>query len=46
MKIIDFRIQRNIKLEITNSNKSKLVMKYKDSNCPWRIYATSNIAGI
>jgi hypothetical protein len=34
LKIADFHVQRNIKLEVTYSNKSKLVMKYKDSNCP------------
>jgi hypothetical protein len=33
-------------LDVTNSNKSKLVMKYKDSNCPWRMYAIPNIMGI
>jgi hypothetical protein len=46
MKIADFYVQRNIELEVTNSSKSKLVMKYKDSNCPWRMYATPNITGI
>jgi hypothetical protein len=46
MKIVDFHVQRNIKLEVTNSSKSKLVMKYKDSNCPWRMYVTPNITGI
>jgi hypothetical protein len=46
VKIADFHVQRNIELEITNSSKSKLVMKYKDSNCPWRIYAIPNITGI
>jgi hypothetical protein len=34
VKIVDFHVQRNIELEVTNSNKSKLVMKYKDSNGP------------
>jgi hypothetical protein len=46
VKIADFHVQRNIELEVTNSNKSKLVMKCKDSNCPWRMYGTSNITGI
>jgi hypothetical protein len=46
VKIADFHVQRNIKLEVTNSSKSKLIMKYKDSNCPWRMYVTSNITGI
>jgi hypothetical protein len=46
MKIVDFHVQRNIELEVTNSSKSKLVMKYKDSNYPWRMYATPNITGI
>jgi hypothetical protein len=46
IKIAHFHIQGNIKLEVTNSNKSKLVMKCKDSNCPWRMYATPNIIGI
>jgi MuDR family transposase len=46
VKIADFHVQRNIKLEITNSSKSKLVMKCKDSNCPWRMYATPNITSI
>jgi hypothetical protein len=46
VKIADFHVQRNIKLEVTNSSKSKLVMKYKDSNCPWRMYVTPNITGI
>jgi hypothetical protein len=27
VKIVDFHIQRNIELEVTNSRKSKLVMK-------------------
>jgi MuDR family transposase len=40
LKIIDFHVQRNIELEITNNNKLKLVMKCKDSNCSWRMYAT------
>jgi hypothetical protein len=46
VKIADFHVQRNIELEITNNNKSKLVMKYTDSNCPWRMYVTPNITGI
>jgi hypothetical protein len=46
LKIADFHIQRNIKLEVTNSSKSKLVMKYKDFNCPWRMYVTPNITGV
>jgi MuDR family transposase len=46
MKIADFHVQRNIELEVTNNSKSKLVMKCKDSNCPWRIYATPNITDI
>jgi hypothetical protein len=39
VKIADFHVQRNIELEVINNNKSKLVMKCKDSNCPWRMYA-------
>jgi MULE transposase domain len=46
VKIADFHVQRNIELEITNSSKSKLVMKCKDSNCSWRMYATPNIIDI
>jgi hypothetical protein len=46
VKIANFHVQRNIELEVTNSSKSKLVMKYKDSNCPCRMYATPNITGI
>jgi hypothetical protein len=46
VKIADFHVQRNIELEVTNSSKSKLVMKYKDCNCPWRIYVTPKITGI
>jgi hypothetical protein len=46
LKITDFHVQRNIKLEVTNNNKSKLVMKYKNSNYPWRMYVTPNITGI
>jgi hypothetical protein len=46
VKIADFHVQRNIELEVTNSSKSKLVMKYKDSNCSWRMYTTPNITGI
>jgi hypothetical protein len=46
VKITDFHVQRNIKLKVINSNKLKLVMKYKDSNCPWRMYATPNITDI
>jgi hypothetical protein len=46
LKITDFHVQRNIELEVSNNSKSKLVMKYKDFNCPWRIYATPNITGI
>jgi MuDR family transposase len=46
IKITHFHIQRNIKLEVTNINKLKLVMKCKYSNCPWRMYATPNIIGI
>jgi hypothetical protein len=34
MKIADFHVQRNIELKVTNSSKTKLVMKYKDFNCP------------
>jgi hypothetical protein len=34
LKIIDFYVQRNIELEVTNNNKLKLVMTCKDSNCP------------
>jgi hypothetical protein len=33
VKVVDFHVQRNIELEVINSSKSKLVMKYKDSNC-------------
>jgi hypothetical protein len=43
VKTADFYVQRNIELDIINSSKSKLVMKYKDFNCPWRMYATPNI---
>jgi hypothetical protein len=46
VKIADFYIQQNIELEVTNSSKSKLVMKRKDSNCPWRMYVIPNITGI
>jgi hypothetical protein len=46
VKIANFHFQRNIELEVTNSSKLKLVMKYKDSNCPWRMYVTLNITGI
>jgi hypothetical protein len=46
VKITDFHVQRNIELEVANSSKSKLVMKCKDSNYPWRMYATPNITGI
>jgi MuDR family transposase len=46
VKIADFYVQRNIELEVTNSSKSKLVMKCKDSNCSWRMYVTPNITGI
>jgi hypothetical protein len=46
VKIVDSHVQRNIELEITNNNKSKLLMKYKDSNCAWRMYATPIIMGI
>jgi hypothetical protein len=46
VKITDFHVQRNIELEVTNSSKSKLVIKYKDSNYPWRMYATPNITVI
>jgi hypothetical protein len=46
VKITDFHVQQNIKLEVTNSSKLKLVMKCKDSNYPWRMYATPNITGI
>jgi N12 class adenine-specific DNA methylase len=46
VKIADFHVQRNIELEVTNSSKLKLVMKYKNSNCSWRMYATPNIIGI
>jgi MuDR family transposase len=43
VKIVDFHVQQNIELEVTNSSKSKLVMKCKDSNCSWRMYVTPNI---
>jgi hypothetical protein len=46
VKIADFHVQRNIELEVTNSSKSKLVMKCKNSNCSWRMYTTPNITGI
>jgi hypothetical protein len=46
VKIIDFHVQRNIELEVTNSSKLKLVMKYKDSNFPWRVHAIPNITDI
>jgi hypothetical protein len=46
VKIVDFHVQRNIELEVTNNSKSKLVIKYKDSNCSWRMYATPNITNI
>jgi MuDR family transposase len=46
LKITDFYVQRNIELEVIDSNKSKLVMKCKDSNCPWRMYVTLNITDI
>jgi hypothetical protein len=31
LEIADFHVQRNIELEVTNSSKSNLVMKCKDS---------------
>jgi hypothetical protein len=46
VKIADFHVQQNIELKVTNSSKSKLVMKYKDSNCSWRLYVTPNIMNI
>jgi hypothetical protein len=46
VKIIDFDVQRNIELEVTNSSKSNLVLKYKDFNYPWRMYATPKITDI
>jgi hypothetical protein len=46
VKIADFHVQRNIELKVTISSKSKLVMKCKDSICPWRMYVTPNITGI
>jgi hypothetical protein len=46
VKIADFYVQRNIKLEVTNNSKSKLVMKCKDYNCLWRMYVTPNIMDI
>jgi hypothetical protein len=46
VKIADFHVQQNIKLDVTNSSKSKLVMKCKDSNCLRRMYATPNITDI
>jgi hypothetical protein len=46
VKIADFRVQRNIELKVTNNSKSKLVMKYKNSNCPWRMYVAPNITDI
>jgi MuDR family transposase len=46
LKIIDFYFQRNIELEVINSSKSKLVMKCKNFNCPWRMYVTPNITDI
>jgi hypothetical protein len=46
LKSADFHVQRNIELEVTNNTKSKLVMKYIDFNCPWRMYVTPNITGI
>jgi hypothetical protein len=46
LKIANFHFQRNIKLDVTNNRKLKLVMKYKDSNCPWRMYITPNITDI
>jgi hypothetical protein len=45
-KIIDFHIQRNIQLEVVNNSKTKLVMKYKDSNYPWRLFTTPNIMDV
>jgi MuDR family transposase len=46
VKITDFHVQRNIEFEVINNSKSKLVMKCKDSKCPWRMYITLNITGI
>jgi hypothetical protein len=46
VKIADFHVQRNIELEVTNSSKTKLVMKCKDSNYSWRMYVIPNITGI
>jgi MuDR family transposase len=46
VKTANFHVQRNIELEVINNSKSKLVMKCKDSNCPWRMYATPNITDI
>jgi hypothetical protein len=34
IKIVDFHIQRIIQLEVANNSKLKLIIKYKDSNCP------------
>jgi hypothetical protein len=43
---MDFHIQQNIRLEVANSSKSKLIMKYKDPNYPLRLFATSNITNV
>jgi hypothetical protein len=45
-KIINFHIQRNIQLEVTNNSKLKLVMKRKDPNSPKKLFATPNITGV
>jgi hypothetical protein len=46
LKITDFYVQWNIELKVTNSSKSNLMMKYKDFNCPWRMYVTPDITNI
>jgi hypothetical protein len=45
LKIADFHVQWNIELEIINNIKTKLEMKCKYYNCPWRMYVTPNITG-
>ena len=45
IKLAEFHLPKNISLETINSNKTIYVVKCKDPNCLWRLYARVNSTG-
>jgi hypothetical protein len=44
-KLAAFHIEHNMQSEVVNSNRNMLIVKCKNENCLWRLYAKTNMTG-